>query len=76
MFPPFFFQLNIRICVHPSHFSQAPNITVTAGSPAVEGNSGTTPATFTVQLSAASVSERAVCIYGPDLRGPCCPDAV
>jgi hypothetical protein len=33
-----------------------PTLTVTAPAPVVEGNSGTTPAIFTVQLSAASVS--------------------
>jgi hypothetical protein len=49
--------------------------TVTATAPAiVEGNAGTTPATFTVQLSAASVSERSLYgLRGPGsrLRGPC-----
>jgi hypothetical protein len=48
------------ICLpsHAAHLSQLPTVTMTASAPAVEGNSGATPAIFTVQLSAASVSER------------------
>jgi hypothetical protein len=55
---------------------KAPTVDVTAGTPVVEGNSGATLATFTVQLSAASVSVS--CPVQPKgargslIAGPCC----